>query len=91
MTLTITLHKLEAALRNKILVLGQGKWRVIVKDQRGTYHLMGYQNPVRVSASTPGVGKAYGDMNGSVITFVGKEPVPAYEVSSAAALKVITA
>lgn len=89
MTLTISLHKLEAALRNKILLLGQGKWRIIVKDQRGKYHLMGYQNPVRVSASTPGVGKAYGDMNGAVITFMGKEPVPAYEVSATAALSVI--
>ena len=91
MTLSIVLHKLEAALRNKILLLGQGKWRVIVKDQRGKYWLMGYQNPVRVSASTPGVGKAYGDMNGATITFIGKEPVPAYEVASTAALQVITA
>ena len=89
-TLTINLHKLEAALRNKILVLGQGKWRVIIKDQRGIYHLMGFQNPVRVSASTPNVGKAYGDMNGATITFVCKEPTPAYIVSSTAALQVIT-
>jgi hypothetical protein len=88
-TLTITLHKLEASLRNKILILGQGKWRIIIKDQRGKYWLMGYQNPVRVSASTPGVGKAYGDLNGAVITFMGKEPVPAYEVSATAALSVI--
>ena len=90
-TLTITLHKIEAALRNKILLLGQGKWRVIVKDQRGIYHLMGYQNPVRVTASTPNLGKAYGDLNGAVITFMTKEPTPAYEVSSTAALSVIRA
>jgi hypothetical protein len=30
-------------------------------------------------------------MNGAVITFTGKEPVPAYEVSSVAALSVIVA
>ena len=88
-TLTISLHKLDAALRNQILVLGQGKWRIIVKDQRGLYHLIGYQNPVRVSASTPGVGKAYGDLNGAVITFLGKEPEPAHIVATAAALSVI--
>lgn len=88
-TLTITLHKLDAALRNKILVLGQGKWRIIIKSQNGAYYLMGYQNPVRVSAATPGLGKAYGDLNGAVITFMGKEPAPAYLVSSAAALSVI--
>lgn len=89
MTLSITLHKLDATLRNQILLLGQGKWRIIIKDQRGVYHLMGYQNPVRVSASTPGLGKAYGDLNGAVITFMGKEPEPAYIVQSAAALSVI--
>lgn len=89
-TLTITLHKLDAALRNKILLLGQGKWRIIIKDQRGNYWLMGKQNPVRVSASTPGLGKAYGDLNGAVITFTGKEPEPAHEVSSTAALTVIS-
>ena len=89
LTLSITLHKLDATLRNQILLLGQGKWRIIIKDQRGVYHLMGYQNPVRVSASTPGLGKAYGDLNGAVITFMGKEPEPAYIVSSAAALSVI--
>lgn len=89
-TLTITLHKLDAALRNKILLLGQGKWRIIVKSQNGAYYLMGYQNPVRVSAATPGLGKAYGDLNGAVITFMGKEPAPAYLVSSTAALSVIS-
>ena len=88
-TLTITLHKLDAALRNKILLLAQGKWRIIVKDQRGVYHILGKQNPVRVSASTPGVGKAYGDLNGVVLTFLGKEPEPAHIVASAAALSVI--
>jgi hypothetical protein len=50
---------------------------------------MGKQNPVRVSASTPGVGKAYGDLNGAVITFLGKEPEPAHIVTSGAALSVI--
>lgn len=89
-TLTLTLHKLDASLRNKILLMGQGKWRIIIKDQRGVYHLMGKQNPVRVSASTPGVGKAYGDLNGAVITFMGKEPEPAHIVESAAALSVIS-
>lgn len=88
-TLEITLHKLEAAIRNQILVLGQGKWRILILDQRGRYWLMGYQNPVRVSAATPGLGKAYGDLNGAVITFMGKEPEPAHEVSASAAAQLI--
>lgn len=84
-TLEITLHKMEAAIRNQILILGQGKWRILILDQRGKYWLMGYQNPVRVSAATPGLGKAYGDLNGAVISFLGKEPEPAHEVDAAAA------
>lgn len=88
-TLTITLYKMDAALRNQIMILGQGKWRVIIRDQRGNYWLMGSQNPVRVSASTPGFGKAYGDLNGAIITFTGKEPLSAYQVSTSAALSVI--
>jgi hypothetical protein len=88
-TCMITLHKLEAELRNKLLILGQGKWRVIIKDQRGKFWLMGKQNPVRVSASTPQLGKAYGDLNGAVVTFLGAEPEIAYEVEAAAALQVI--
>lgn len=88
-TVEITLQKLDASLRNKIKILGQGRWRIIVLDQRGKYWLVGAQNPVRVSASTPGVGKAYGDLNGSVLTFMGKDPLPAYEVSSGAAAQVI--
>jgi hypothetical protein len=90
-TLSITLPKMDAALRNKVLILGQGLWRIMFKDQRGKYFLMGKQNPVRVSASTPGTGKAYGDLNGAMITFQGKEPEPAHEVTSAAALSLITA
>lgn len=89
-TLTITLHKMDAALRNQIKILGQGKWRIIVKDQRGKYWLMGKQNPVRVSTATPGLGKAYGDLNGAIITFMGKEPEPAAEVASSAAAQVIS-
>ncbi len=88
-TAEIVLQKLDAALRNTVTILGQGKWRIIVLDQRGNYWLMGAQNPVRVTAATPGVGKAYADLNGSKITFLGNEPVPAYKVSTAAALSVI--
>lgn len=88
-TLVITLQKLDAALRNQLLILGQGKWRILIKDQRGHYWLMGKQNPVRVSTSTPGLGKAYGDLNGAVITFIGKEPEPAHEVASTAAITII--
>jgi hypothetical protein len=83
-TVEITLHNMSQALVEQINILGKGRWRIIVLDQNGLYWLVGKQNPVNVSASTPGLGKAYGDLNGSVITFIGKEPEPIRQVSSAA-------
>jgi hypothetical protein len=88
--LEITLHKMDTVMRNRISTLGQGKWRVIVLDQRGTYWMMGFQNPVRVSAATPNLGKAYGDLNGAVMTFTGKEPEPAFVIAPALALTLIS-
>jgi hypothetical protein len=87
--LEITLHKMNAELRNKLVILGQGKWRIIVKDQRGTYWQMGYQNPIRVTSSTPGFGKAYGDLNGAIVTFTGKEPEIAKVIEESVALSLI--
>jgi len=87
--LEITLQKMDAANRNRISTLSQGAWRIIVLDQRGNYWLMGYQNPVRVSSATPQLGKLYGDLNGAVLTFTGKEPEPAYLMDSTVALSLI--
>lgn len=89
-TLEITLQKLDEILRQNILILGQGIWRIIILDQRGTYWIMGKQNGVRVSASTSQLGKAFGDLNGAIITFTGKEPQLAYKITSALALSVIS-
>lgn len=75
---------LAQALVEQINILGKGRWRIVLLDQIGNYWLMGKQNPVNVTAATPGLGKAYGDLNGSVITFEGKEPAPINQISSAA-------
>ena len=88
-TLEITLQRLDAVVRNQVKILGQGIWRILVLDQNGRYWLMGAVNGCRVSSATPGVGKAYGDLNGAVINFISKEKVPAYVVTEAAALTLI--
>jgi hypothetical protein len=82
--LTLTFHKNDATLRNQLLVLSQANMSVIVEDQRGEFWLMGYQNGVRVINGAMNTGKAYGDMNGVTITFQGKEPEPAYNISGTA-------
>ena len=83
-TCEITLYQMTQAMSEQINILGKGRWRVIILDQNGNYWLMGKQNPVNVSAATPGLGKAYGDLNGAIVTFEGKEPAPITQVSSAA-------
>lgn len=88
-TLSITLHKMNSELRNKIIILSHGAWRIIIKDNMGKYWLMGHENPVRVSAATPQLGKAFGDLNGAVLTFSTKSPTPAIEITQQAASELI--
>ena len=88
-TVEMVMQKLSGAASAQINTLGQGVWRIMVLDQNGKYWMIGLQNGARVSAATPGVGKAMGDLNGSIITFEAKESVSAYEVTSAVALSLI--
>lgn len=88
-TLELVIQKLSATYGAMVNTLGQGVWRVIVKTNNGEYYLLGYQNGMRVSAAKSGAGKAMGDMSGTTITFSGKEPVVAYQVTTAAAISVI--
>jgi hypothetical protein len=76
----LTFHKNDATLRNQLLVLSQANMSVIVKDQRGEYWLMGYQNGVRATAGAMNTGKAFGDLNGFTITLTAKEPEPAHPI-----------
>ena len=82
--LTLMFHKNDSNLRNQLLILSQANMSVIVKDQRGEYWLLGYQNGVRAINGAMNTGKAFGDMNGVTITLQGKEPEPAYRISATA-------
>lgn len=82
--LVLTFHKNDAELRNQLLILSQANMSVIVKDQRGSYWLMGFQNGVRATAGAMNSGKAFGDLNGVTITLTGKEPEPAHNISATA-------
>lgn len=90
-TCNITLQKLDTTASTLINTLGQGVWRIIILDQNGNYWYIGNKNGARVTAATPGVGKAMGDLNGAVITFEAKEQLTAFQVTAAAALELITA
>jgi hypothetical protein len=87
--LTLIFHKNDATLRNLLLVLSQANMSVIVKDQRGEYWLLGFQNGVRVTAGAMNTGKAFGDLNGVTLTLTGKEPSPAHRIDDISIFSII--
>lgn len=82
--LELTLVGLDQATIELIMILGKGRWRVVILDQEDKYWLMGKNNPVNVTGATPGLGKAFGDTYGAVMTFTVKGKEPMVQVSSAA-------
>jgi len=81
-TLNLVFHKNEAAIRNTLLLLAKSSLSVIVKDQNGTYWLLGKQNGCELVSSAASFGKGYGDLNGITISIEGREPEPAHQLSA---------
>jgi hypothetical protein len=72
-TAILNLKGMVAADINRLKSLGQGRWRVVVKDNNDNLILLGYRNGLRASALTGGNGKSMGDMVGSMLTLLGKD------------------
>lgn len=89
-TLTFTLKKMSAALRNNLMTLAYNRLHIIVKDANGIYWWMGQVNGADMTGATGSTGKALGDLNGHSLTFTAKEPTQPNTVSAAivAALQV---
>lgn len=85
----LTLHQMNATNNLTTNILGQGTWRILILDQNNRYFLIGLKNGARVISSTPGAGKAMGDLNGAVITFEALEDLTAYFLDTPAALQFI--
>lgn len=80
--LTLRFAKMETAKRTAILALAQGETILIVKDQNGLYWLIGYDNPVTLSAGGGNTGTAMGDANEYTITLNDISRELPYEVAS---------
>ena len=74
--------KNEAADRNTLKVLAQSTLLIIVKDQNDKYWVVGESNGADLTASTQSAGKAYGDLNGTTVSFTAKESSPAREMDA---------
>jgi len=81
-TLTVSLKKWSAAKRNKVRLLSLNRLLVIVKYRTGVYLMLGKTAGVDLTVFEGRSGKAYGDLNGFNLTFVGQEPNLAPEVTS---------
>lgn len=83
--LTLTFHKQETELRNKLILLSQARMSIIIQDQNGKFWLMGMENGVYSLSADIQSGKAFGDMNGVTFVLQGKEPHPSMPIGVASA------
>ena len=75
-TATYVLNKMEKAKRNEVKMLARAKMSIIIKDNNGTYWIMGETNGVRLVSGDNGTGTALGDRNGYSLSFQAQEPEP---------------
>ena len=82
-SVSLIFTKNDAEDRNTLMLLAQSTLMIIVLDQNGKYWVVGESNGADLTASTQSAGKAYGDLNGTTVSFMGKESAPAREMDAA--------
>ena len=82
-SVSLIFTKNDAEDRNTLMLLAQSTLMIIVLDQNGKYWVVGESNGADLTASTQSAGKAYGDLNGTTVSFMGKESSPAREMDAA--------
>ena len=81
-SVSLIFTKNDAEDRNTLMLLAQSTLMIIVLDQNGKYWVVGESNGADLTASTQSAGKAYGDLNGTTVSFMGKESAPAREMDA---------
>lgn len=81
---TLQFSKMETAKSVEINALCMADTVVIVKDSNNRYWLLGYDNPVSVTAATAQAGTSYGDLNGYNITLSDMSKNLPYEIEAEA-------
>ena len=85
---TAMLHGNTAAMITDIEAMGKGRHAVIAKLNDGTYELFFAENGAKVTDERA-TGTAYEDMNGTTLTFSGKEKTKACKISSTIVLALL--
>lgn len=81
-TVQISLYSLATTLRQEVQLLAQNALMIMVLDNQGIYRLLGYNNAMDMTTGDVNSGTALADPQSQVLTFVGNETIPAYEVTS---------
>lgn len=81
-TVSIICNKKQASVRNEIMLLGKNNVAIVGVDNNGKGWLYGRENGLVLGGNT-GTGTAWGDRNGSTLTFAGNEKQLAPEVDAA--------
>lgn len=82
-TLTHTVKKITAAMQQEIRLIGLSRLFIIIEDNNGTFWTFGADNGADLTEAASSTGKAFGDMNGTTLTFSSKEKFPMQEVPQA--------
>ena len=79
---TIVLNKMQASIRNEVLLLAKNRCVIVGVDRNGTAFWYGKQNGMVLTGGEGGTGTASGDRNGYTLTFTSQEPELAPTVHS---------
>jgi hypothetical protein len=85
---TAMLHGNTAAMITDIEAMGKGRHAIIAKMNDGTYEIFFMENGAKVTDERA-TGTAYEDMNGTTLTFAGKEKTKACKISSTIVLALL--
>lgn len=83
-TFSMQINYTSTANRNELNLLLQKPVVIIHKDEQDRYVILGTRAGMRVTTLSQGAGKAAGDLNGYMVSFAGKCPKNAQEISSTA-------
>lgn len=90
-TLSFPLNKMQAAVRNELLLLAKNRLLAVVLDQNGKGWLYGYENGMMVTSMKAMTGKGKIDRNGYEVTLEApSEKEYSYEVDSATISTLLT-
>jgi hypothetical protein len=76
-------NKMQASMRNLLLILKQNRLVAVVVDKNGAGWLLGRENGLDYNGGANGTGTGMGDRNGYAPVFSGMEKEFAPEVNSA--------